>query len=90
MPAPYRVELARKARKVIERMDVPLRERILAAIRGVALDPHAASEKLKGYELYRHRVGVWCIIYQINDRELVVLVVRVAPRREVYDSLGNL
>ena len=42
-------------------------------------------EKLAGPEdLYRVRVGDWRIVYAIRDRELVVIVIRIGHRREVY------
>jgi mRNA interferase RelE/StbE len=42
-------------------------------------------EKLAGPEdLYRVRVGDWRMVYAIRDRELVVIVIRIGHRREVY------
>ena len=42
-------------------------------------------EKMAGpADLYRVRVGDWRIVYAIRDRELVVIVIRIGNRREVY------
>lgn len=60
-------------------------KRILQRIRSLADDPRPAGcEKLSGQERYRVRQGVYRIIYEIEDARLVVLVVKVAHRREVY------
>ncbi len=60
-------------------------KRILARIEALADDPRAPGcEKLGGAELYRARQGSYRIVYAIRDRVLVVEVIRVGHRREVY------
>jgi mRNA interferase RelE/StbE len=60
-------------------------KRILQRIRSLAQDPRPAGcEKLSGMERYRIRQGLYRIIYEIEDRRLTVLVVKVAQRRDVY------
>ncbi len=62
-------------------------KRILRRIRSLADDPRpVCCEKLSGHERYRVRQGVYRIIYEIEDARLVVLVVKVAHRREAYRS----
>lgn len=59
--------------------------RILERIRQPADDPRPAGcEKLSGRERYRIRQGVYRIIYEIEDARLLVLVVKIGHRREVY------
>ena len=43
------------------------------------------SKKLTSLDLYRIRVGVYRIVYEIHDRELIIAVVKVGHRRDVYD-----
>ena len=60
-------------------------KRILQRIRSLADDPRPAGcEKLSGHERYRVRQGAYRIIYGIEDRQLLVLVVKIGHRREVY------
>ena len=47
--------------------------------------PHG-SEKLSGQERYRVRQGVYRIIYEIIDEQLVITVIRIGHRREVYKN----
>jgi mRNA interferase RelE/StbE len=59
--------------------------RILKRIEALAEDPRPpGSEKLSDQERYRVRQGVYRIIYEIGNQELVVMVVKVGHRREVY------
>ena len=59
--------------------------RILERIEALAVEPRPpAVEKLSGQEKYRIRQGVYRIIYEIKDEELVVVVVKVGHRRNVY------
>ena len=59
--------------------------RVLDRIRLLADDPRPPGcEKLSGLERYRLRQGSYRIVYEIEDARLVVLVVRVGHRREVY------
>ena len=60
-------------------------KRILQRIRALANDPRPpGSERLSGQERYRVRQGAYRIVYEIEDSRLVVLVVRVGHRRDVY------
>ena len=62
-------------------------KRIMQRIRSLADNPRAAGcEKLSGQERYRVRQGTYRIVYEIEDARLVVLIVKVAHRREVYRS----
>ena len=60
-------------------------KRILQRIRALADDPRPPGcEKLSGEERYRVRQGVYRIVYAIDDHVLIVLVVKVGHRRDVY------
>jgi len=60
-------------------------QRILARIDGLAEDPRPpGAEKLSAQARYRVRQGVYRILYEIHDKQLVVVVVKVGHRRHVY------
>jgi len=62
------------------------REAIIRKIQALANDPRpAGSVKLRGSDdLYRMRHTEYRIIYRLNDGELIVLIVKVGHRREIY------
>ena len=61
--------------------------RILERIRKLAEDPRPpGSEKLSGSDRYRVRQGIYRIVYEIADAQLIVLIVKIAHRRDVYRS----
>ena len=62
-----------------------MRERVKAAIDGLAEDPRpSGATKLAGRNDYRVRVGDHRIVYAVDDAQKVVLVARIAHRREAY------
>jgi len=66
----------------IPRKDV---RRILKWIEALRIDPRGEGcLKLSGQERYRVRKGVYRIIYEIHENELVVMVIKVAHRSAVY------
>ncbi len=81
----YRIEVSRRAAKAVTSLDKPLRRKILAAIEGLAGNPRPAGcKKLPGQEAWRIRVGDYRIIYEIHDQVLLVVVVDLGHRREIY------
>lgn len=81
----YTLVIERRAQKALARIEQRDRARIADAIRGLALDPRPRGvKKLTGRDAYRLRVGEYRILYEIEDDRLVVLVVDVGHRREIY------
>ena len=85
--ASYRVLIKPSAAKEIEAVDQKRdRQRIVARILALAEEPRPVGcEKLAGEsDRYRVRVGRYRIVYSIADEEPLVVVVRVAQRKDVY------
>ena len=82
----YRLEYTKAAAKVLEKMQPSLSAPIRKKAEELATNPRPhGMKKLKGVDdLYRIRVGDYRVIYTIRDKELVVLVVRVANRKDAY------
>ena len=75
------ITYAKRAVKVIERLDVPTKQRIRCAISGI---PLGDIKHLQGHtELYRLRVGDWRVLFSYLDAE-TVLIEKISPRGEVY------
>ncbi|MFE1166945.1 type II toxin-antitoxin system RelE/ParE family toxin [Nocardiopsis sp. NPDC058789] len=85
----YTVSFAEQAYKQLDKLDKPVRLRIARKVQELTVDPRpAGSIPLKGEpDLWRVRVGDYRIVYAIRDGELLVLVLSVAHRREVYRDL---
>jgi mRNA interferase RelE/StbE len=83
--ASYSILITKSAAKELERVPTKDRERIVAKIRTLAANPRpAGAEKLSGEDKYRVRQGDYRILYEIVDAELIVTVVRIGNRRDVY------
>jgi mRNA interferase RelE/StbE len=77
----FRKSVTRDLRE-LPRKDI---QRVLTRIRALADEPRPAGcEKLSGLERYRVRQGSYRIIYEIQDARLVVLIVKVGHRKDVY------
>jgi mRNA interferase RelE/StbE len=82
----YRIEMRPAAVRALRKLDPKLRPRIQGAIALLADDPRPpASRPLRGRPGYRVRVGDYRIIYTISDDVLLIVVVALGHRREVYD-----
>ncbi len=82
----YRVELAPAADRQRRKLLVDVQKRIVRALEQLETDPRPPGvRKLQGEDdLWRLRVGDYRVIYTIEDDQLLVLVVRVANRRDAY------
>ncbi|WP_046506003.1 type II toxin-antitoxin system RelE family toxin [Streptomyces odonnellii] len=87
----YAFRFTAAAQRQLRGIDRPAAMRILTVLTALGDDPYredADVKKLSGPSgLYRLRVGNYRVAYQINDGELLVLVVRIGDRREVYRNL---
>jgi mRNA interferase RelE/StbE len=82
----YRIELRPAAVRALTKLDPPVARRIQGAIALLAEDPHPpAARALRGRPGLPVRVGDYRIIYTVEDDVLLVVVVTVGHRRDVYD-----
>jgi len=82
----YKVSIKRSAVKEIEAIPQKKeRQRIIRRIGQLADDPRPpCSKKLSGRDRYRIRQGTFRIVYGIEDDELIVYVVKVGHRKDIY------
>jgi len=84
--AKYSVLIKTSAVKEIEKIaNRSDRRRVVSRIQALADDPRPRGcEKLSGQDRYRVRQGVYRIVYSVEDDRLIVHVVKVGHRRDVY------
>lgn len=82
----YKVSIKNSALKEIQQIPKPFRVKIIEAIDSLAIDPRPNGvKKLENFKnSYRVRVGQYRIVYEIEDRQLLIEVIKVANRKEVY------
>ena len=85
----YTIEFTSSAERAFRRLSRQVQARLAPAIDALATAPRSGDvKKLAGDgDLYRKRVGSYRIIYRIEDRRLIVLVVDVGDRRDIYRRL---
>jgi mRNA interferase RelE/StbE len=82
----YKIELRPAAVRALRELDPPVARRLQAAIALLAEDPRPpASRPLRGRPAWRVRVGDYRVIYAIEDDVLLIVVVTLGHRRDVYD-----
>lgn len=85
----HRIEIAPRALRQLRKLDAPARRRIQAAIELLSVEPrpNAATKLVGGDGAWRVRTGDYRVVYEIHDEVLLVLVVAIGHRREIYDRL---
>ncbi|MFZ0943442.1 MAG: type II toxin-antitoxin system RelE/ParE family toxin [Syntrophobacteraceae bacterium] len=86
---PYRIEFAKPTIKQLAKLPKNIRQRVSDRIGTLAANPRPAGcKKLVGTEsLYRLHEGDYRIVYQIEDDVLLVLIIRIGHRGDVYRNL---
>jgi mRNA interferase RelE/StbE len=83
---PYSIQFTSRARRDLDGLDRAVQQHLRTHIDRLAANPiPAGAKKLHGDEpYYRIRVGDYRLVYQIDGKELVVIVVKIGHRKEVY------
>jgi len=83
--ASYKIIVKKSVAKDLRSLPKKDIKRILSAVQSLADDPRPPqSKKLSGQERYRLRQGNYRILYSIEDEKLIICVVKVGNRRDVY------
>ncbi|QWF71962.1 type II toxin-antitoxin system RelE/ParE family toxin [Methylomonas paludis] len=84
----YRIEIKSKAKKELANLPKEVAGKIYSAILGLADNPRSSGcKKLVGSEnSYRIRINNYRVVYSIFDQILLIQVVKIAHRQEVYKS----
>jgi len=87
----YTIEFSRKAERQFKDLPRSAQLKIAPRINALAEAPRPrGAKKLEGQdESYRIRVGDYRVIYQVQDKALIVLVIKIGDRKEVYRRLSR-
>lgn len=81
----YTVNILRSAQKQLAKINREDRDRIISTIRNLADNPRPAGcIKLSGRPAWRIRIGAYRVIYEIHDDQLLIIIVAIGHRKEVY------
>jgi mRNA interferase RelE/StbE len=83
----YSIDYSKASRKAMKSMPRNTARLVMAKIEALAIDPYSPNNnvrKLTNHPGYRLRVGDWRVVYLIHEQALMIAVVRIAPRGEVY------
>ena len=82
----YKIILSKQAQKTLDKFSDIIAEPIFNAIAALAQNPRPKGvKKLKGRDGYRIRVGNYRIIYDIFDNELIIDIIALGHRKDIYD-----
>ncbi|HMJ07726.1 MAG TPA: type II toxin-antitoxin system RelE/ParE family toxin [Pyrinomonadaceae bacterium] len=86
--AVYTIEFVKSARKEFERLPVKVRAKTVEALNLLAQNPYSELLKIKkmkgAADLYRIRLGDYRVLYELRNSRMVVLVIKIGHRSEVY------
>ena len=82
----YRIELSATAERQLRKLELNDQVQVAQAIQGLSRNPRPrGSRKLAGYEdVFRIRTGVFRIIYSIEKGRLLILILKLGHRKDVY------
>lgn len=81
----YRIIIEDSVFKILKKIHPSARTLILETIKQLGENPRPhGCKKLKGTEAYRVRYGDYRIVYTINDKEILITVVKIGHRKDVY------
>ncbi|MBI5072230.1 type II toxin-antitoxin system RelE/ParE family toxin [Candidatus Woesearchaeota archaeon] len=80
----YAVEFTETAEKQFKKLPNMLQERIIKSLERIRIRPEAYIEKLVGIPGYKFRVGDYRIILDIENDRLLILVIKIGHRKNVY------
>tara|TARA_Y100000310_G_scaffold344091_1_gene455057 strand:+ start:881 stop:1132 length:252 start_codon:yes stop_codon:yes gene_type:complete len=82
----YKVIFSEKAKKQLKKLEKSTSERIIATLERIRIRPETYLQKLTDDPAYKLRVGDYRIIIDLEKRMLLILVIKVGHRRNIYKS----
>ncbi|MDD3623917.1 MAG: type II toxin-antitoxin system RelE/ParE family toxin [Bacilli bacterium] len=81
----YEIIFSIKAKKQLLKLERNIQERIISALERIRIRPETFITKLVGDESYKFRVGDYRVIMDIDKNSLIILVIKVGHRKNIYN-----
>ena len=82
----YEIVFTKEAKKQLEKLEKEVQLRITSALERIRINPERHAKKLAGSDAYRLRVGDYRVILDIQKNILVILVIKVGHRKNIYNQ----
>ncbi|MBN2142061.1 type II toxin-antitoxin system RelE/ParE family toxin [Candidatus Woesearchaeota archaeon] len=80
----YDIEFTATAEKQLSKLERPLQERIVSSLERIRIRPYPYLKKLVGCPYFRLRVGDYRVILDIREDKLLILVLELGHRKNIY------
>jgi len=81
----YNIKFEKRVKKDLKGVPREKLQKIIVEIENLTNNPYPpSSTKLKGRDAWRIRIGDYRVIYTVNNNELLILVVKIGHRKDVY------
>ena len=82
----YSVIFSEKAEKQLGKMPKEVQGRIVNSLERISIRPESYLERIVGNPFYKLRVGDYRVIVEIEHEKLIILVIKVGHRKNIYDN----
>jgi mRNA interferase RelE/StbE len=80
----YKIILSKKAKQQLIKLPKEMQKRISAVIERLKIRPYHLAKRKQGTPLYRVRAGNYRLIIEIRNKELIIYVIEMGPRKNIY------
>ena len=85
----YEVFLSDKAKKQLKKLEPEIRKRIISTLKRIRIRPESYLIKLVGDPAFKLRVGDYRLIVDLNKGKLILLVLKVGHRKNIYKDINE-
>ena len=83
----YEIIFSEKAEKQLKKLEKDVQGRIISVLERIRIRPESYIERLVGEQVYKLRVGDYRVIMDLENNRLIVLILKVGHRKNVYDNM---
>jgi mRNA interferase RelE/StbE len=83
----YDIEFTIRAEKQFSKLELKIKEHILGVLDRIKIRPYSFAKKLVGTKYYKLRAGDYRIILDIRNERLIILILEIGHRKNIYKML---